>query len=391
MIEGVDAENRSRYRRRNFPAEKLLAKVVRVGHRDANYRMPRFFERGDLRVLCRVGCGFQANIGKDAVVAINIRRRQLFAIDRDDALAQLAGGLSNQLLEPCSQVRNAERRDHRDFVAAHLRGRSEDHTQPDPWILRDRNIRLARLHHLFRAIQKLLCVEAHDSRRDHAKIRQRRIASADGGKPVKNVAEAIAFSDLLHLRAGIGDCNEAVARFVGSQHLLHAFKKILFVDVGFERAARFARNNEESFREIDFCFRVLDLRGVGGIEYVEPRKAGLLAESEGQNLRAKARSAHPEEQDVAEASALYFGRQFFELANVRQLLLSDVEPSQPGRFVFARPERLVVIPETFYFVAGLPVAKVFFYRTVQIGRQTGTLWICVRPTRALAVLFDGVQ
>ena len=38
-------------------------------------------------ILLRIGRGFQANVGKDAVIPVHVRRADLFAIDWDDALA----------------------------------------------------------------------------------------------------------------------------------------------------------------------------------------------------------------------------------------------------------------------------------------------------------------
>ena len=67
LIEGVDAEDRARDRGSNFPAEEFLPEVVDVGDGDAHYRVPSFFERGDLGVLRRVGRGFQPKVGEDAV------------------------------------------------------------------------------------------------------------------------------------------------------------------------------------------------------------------------------------------------------------------------------------------------------------------------------------
>ena len=133
-----------------------------------------------------------------------------------------------------------------------------------------------------------------------------------------------------------------------------------------------------------------DLCWIDRIKDVKPRKARLLAECEGENLRAKTGSAHAEKEDVTKSATLDLSAKLFQLADIRQLLLGDIEPSQPRRFVFARPECLIVIPKTLYFVAGLPVAKVFFYRTFQIGGQRGGLSVRLRPT-TLAVLLNCVK
>ena len=71
---------------------------------------------------------------------------------------------------------------------------------------------------------------------------------------------------------------------------------------------------------------------------------------------------------MAEAAILHFEGKIFEFSDLCELLIDDVEPAEPCRFVFASPERSVVFPELLYF-SGLPVTKVFFYRIVQIGRK----------------------
>ena len=74
------------------------------------------------------------------------------------------------------------------------------------------------------------------------------------GSPKKMWRKLVAFGDLLHLRAGIGDGDEAAAGLVGADRLLHALEEILLVNVGLERAARFAGDDEERLREVDLSF-----------------------------------------------------------------------------------------------------------------------------------------
>ena len=93
---------------------------------DANDRMAGFFERGDLSVLRGVGRGFEAQVGENAVVAIDLGSAECFAIDRDDAVALLAGGFGEQLLKPCADIGNAGRGDDGDFVASTFCGGAED-------------------------------------------------------------------------------------------------------------------------------------------------------------------------------------------------------------------------------------------------------------------------
>ena len=111
LIEGVDADDRARDGGRNLPAEEFLPQVVDVGDGDPNDRVPGFFERRDFGVLRGVGRGFQTKVGEDAIVAINVGRAECFAIDRDDALAQFAGGFGDQLFQPRAEIGNSGRGD----------------------------------------------------------------------------------------------------------------------------------------------------------------------------------------------------------------------------------------------------------------------------------------
>ena len=192
LIEGVDPEDRARDRGRNFPAEEFLSQVVDVGHGDAHDRMPGFFERGHLGILRRVGRSLEPNVGEDAVVSVHVRRAQFFAIDRDDALAEFAGGFRDQLLEPRAQIGDSGRSDERDFVAAKFRGRAHDQAEHHSRILFYRSGRLAGFDHLFRALEKLAGVESHGCGGNHAEVRERGVASADGRQAIENVAEAVA-------------------------------------------------------------------------------------------------------------------------------------------------------------------------------------------------------
>src|ERR1019366_4235123 len=110
-----------------------------------------------------------------------------------------------------------------------------------------------------------------------AEVRERGIASADGWQSIKDVAEAVALGDQLHLRAGICDRDKAAARlvfiFIRAHGLLHALEEILLVDVRFKRAAGFAGDDEERLGEINLLLDALDLRRIGRVEYVQAREA----------------------------------------------------------------------------------------------------------------------
>ena len=72
---------------------------------------------------------------------------------------------------------------------------------------------------------------------------------------------------------------------------------------------------------------------------------------------------------MGKSGALNLVRELLQLGGVGELFVGDVEPSQPLGLVFAGPEGGVVLPQASYFSRRPPVAKVFFYRSIQIGRK----------------------
>ena len=179
------------------------------------------------------------------------------------------------------------------------------------------------------------------------------------------MAEVIGLGDLLHFRAGIGDGDEAAAGFICADSLLCTFEKVLLENIGLERGAGLAGNDEESTGQVDFVFRCLDLRRIGGVEHVQSRETCDLAESHRQHIRAQTGTAHAQQQDVGEVLYLDVGHRSLELVAVGDLLGGDVEPAHPVGFVRSGPERSIVLPETADLVARAPIFNVRLYR----GRQ----------------------
>ena len=78
--------------------------------RDAHDRLSGGFERRDGRVLLAILIGGQPQIGEQPVGAVDRRRADRLAVDRNDAAAELAGRFGEQLLEPGAERRRSRAR-----------------------------------------------------------------------------------------------------------------------------------------------------------------------------------------------------------------------------------------------------------------------------------------
>ena len=86
LIERVNAEDGTGHRGRDFPTEEFLSQIVRIVHRDAYDWMTGSFQLLNGSVLRRIGARQQPEIDKYAIVAIDIRLAECFAINRDQSL-----------------------------------------------------------------------------------------------------------------------------------------------------------------------------------------------------------------------------------------------------------------------------------------------------------------
>src|SRR5262249_19892888 len=110
LIERVDAEHRAGDGRRDLPSHELFAEVVFRRHPNSDDWSAGLLQCGYAGILCGIGLVLEAQICEHSIVAVDLRRSERFAIHRDDALAVLAGGLGNELLEPRTEIVNAWRR-----------------------------------------------------------------------------------------------------------------------------------------------------------------------------------------------------------------------------------------------------------------------------------------
>src|SRR5258706_224791 len=136
-----------------------------------------------------------------------------------------------------------------------------------------------------------------------------------------------------------------------------------------------------------------DLRGISGIEHMQLGKSLDLAESQAQYFRAEAGAAHAEQQRVLELGLLYVSSNFFEEIELGKLLLCDVQPAQPLRFVAARPDGGVALPEPPDFVALLPIIQrrfdesfQFVWEHVELGIEAHARTPAVLPVASRSCL-----
>ena len=139
-----------------------------------------------------------------------------------------------------------------------------------------------------------------------------------------------------------------------------AFIEILLVDVGLQRRAGLAGDDEQGARQIDFGLDRPNLRGIGGVEHVQARKSGNVAERERQHLRAQTGAAHAEQDRVGKTFAFDLLR---EGMIALELIGADaVEPAEPAILVGAGPQRFVAPPEPADIIraAPRPARTIFF-------------------------------
>src|SRR5882762_8844692 len=118
LVERIDAEDRPRDRRGDFPAEEFLSDVMALANRDAHDRMAGLLQRRDGLVLLGIRFGGEPQIGEDPVLTIGLRACERLGVERNKTLAALAGRFRHQLLEPRPEIGNAGRGHDGDLVAA---------------------------------------------------------------------------------------------------------------------------------------------------------------------------------------------------------------------------------------------------------------------------------
>ena len=66
--------------------------------------MPGLFQRGQLIVMRAVAFAFGTKVDEESIVAVERHIAQRLTVDRDQALAVLAGGFRDQLFGPGAEI-----------------------------------------------------------------------------------------------------------------------------------------------------------------------------------------------------------------------------------------------------------------------------------------------
>ena len=72
---------------------------------------PAFSSASTAASCALFGFGLQTEVGEDAIVAVDVGLAERFAVDGNDALADLAGGFGEKLFEPRAEIVNPGRSD----------------------------------------------------------------------------------------------------------------------------------------------------------------------------------------------------------------------------------------------------------------------------------------
>src|SRR6202044_3719139 len=112
------------------------------------------------------------------VVAVDRRRTDGFAVDGSDALAEFAGGLGDELLEPRAEVVDLRRSEKGDLVAACVVCGAEEESELDGRVGVDRELGLCRS--LARFFKKFADMQAGEGGGDDPEVGERGITAPEG-------------------------------------------------------------------------------------------------------------------------------------------------------------------------------------------------------------------
>ncbi len=235
-------------------------------------------------------------------------------------------------------------------------------------------------------------VEPHDRGRHHAEVRERRVTTADARHAKEDVTEAVRLGEFLKLGSRVGDGDELTTCPVHADSLLDQLEEVLLEDVGLERRSRLAGDDEERAVEVQLLLEGSHLGRVGGVQDVQLGKAFDPTERHLEDLGAEARSAHPQEQGVADILLLgQLGDPLEPLQVGLELVLGDSQPAQPVGLIATGPEGGVPSPQTSHLPVRLPIIERRLHLCgVCVGQPAG-LPPSHRLRRRLTAILDGAE
>ena len=166
-------------------------------HHDPHHGVTSPFECGKLLVMRGVVIALHADVDEEAVVTVQRNIAQRFALDRNQALALLAGGFRDQLLGPGAEIGDLLRRQNGHLVAAFEAGQSHRKAKLHAGIFMRRHVRAARAHHVQGIVDQLAHIDAGRGGRHQTKRREHRIAPADGRLAMEDAGKTLFDRDLL--------------------------------------------------------------------------------------------------------------------------------------------------------------------------------------------------
>ena len=249
-----------------------------------------------------------------------------------------------------------------------------------------RHIGSAGAHHRQRVLQQRADVDACRRGRHQPERRQHGIASADRRVAMEGPRKALLGRDLLKRRAGIGHRDETVPGPVGADRLGDAREEVILHHVRLGGAAGLAGDDKECVGEVDRGLHAADLRGIGRIEHMQFRKAGLLRKRLGEHFRPKARSAHAKHDGIGEVLPLHAVREVLVIRDIGRA--GAVQPAQPFVFVGPRPDRFVALPEPSDLAGRAPFLSARFNRLGQAPSDRQLLAVDTGPEHDCALMRD---
>ena len=155
------------------------------------------------------------------------------------------------------------------------------------------------------------------------------------GTPKKMWRKLSRLRDLLHLRAGIGDGDEAVADFLVADLLATRSKKYCLKMLGSSVLPDLLETMKRVFCRSSFASKRFDLRGIGGIEHVQLGEALDLAEGEAQDFGQRLEPPMPSSRACLNSAFLMSAAMFFSVDRCAPSW-SSVMPSQPSHLPSSR-------------------------------------------------------